>query len=242
MKFDNETGKKLLIGGMLIVFVLIAASYLLESDNVKTFVNGDEVNRDGVAIGALATTPDYYEFYTGETMDITMDVTNDQIEEFDFKVVIWEGPTAGSKETEIFESEQLTLDVGENFVFSTEYRVPLEPGIYYYSAISYYAPVGYANFGQYDDGTSFVIEVISLGPDAPTATPTETGTPTTTPTETGTPTATPTETADNGDDTEDDGTDSDFTDDENFKLAVGISLGIFLIIIGYFAIRNKWLD
>ena len=250
MKFDNETGKKLLIGGMLIVFILIAASYLFASDNVTTFVNGDEVSGDGIAIGSVATTPDFYEFYTGETMDITVDVTNNQNQEFDFKVVIWEGPTAGSKETEIFESEQLTLEVGENFVFSTDYKVPLEPGIYYYSTISYYAPVGFSNFGQYDDGTNFAIEVISLGPgtpyDTPTTDDTPTGTPTATPTPDAdeTPTATPTETVDNGDGTED-GDEEDpyaFIDDENFKIAVGISVALLFVIFGYFAIRNKWLD
>lgn len=242
MKIDDELTKKLLIGGMVIIFILIAASYTFDKDNIKLFVNGDEVGKDIITIGSIASTADKYEFDPGEKMEISMDVTNDRNVEYDFKVKVWEEKTLGSEEIIVFESDPVTIEKDRSFTFSTEYTVPLEPGIYFISTLSYYAPVGHMNFARYDDGTYFTITVLDNPPviyndteeptETPTATGTETGTPT--PTATGTPSL---------DVTDDDESIFDFVDleDEYTKIFIGIFAVLFVLIVGYFALRN-WIE
>jgi len=231
---------------MTLAFVLIVASYLCEPDNVQIYVNGDEVDKDAVVTGSVAATPDIYKLDPNEIMEISAKVTNERDGDYDFKVVVWEGPSVGSQDTKIFESESITIKESQFVTFSKYYQVPLEPGTYYYSIISYYAPVGHPNFGQYDDGTNFAIEVLDTTPivydDTPTATATPT--PTVTPTETATPNATATPmniTVDGVEDEEPLFDPIDF-EDENFKMVIGIVVAMLIVILGYFVIRNKWLD
>lgn len=239
MKIDNEFMKRLLIGGMVIIFIMIAASYVFEKDNVTLFVNGDEVKKDIITIGSIASTADKYEFDPGEKMEISMDVTNDRSQEYDFKVKVWEEKTLGSQETIVFESDPVTIGKDESFTFSTEYIVSLEPGMYFISTVSYYAPVGHPNFARHDDGTHFKIVVLDNPPVVYEDDIEEISTPTPTPTATGTPISLITDVP--YPITEDDGYISRIIDleDEKTQMGIGLITMALVFIVGLFIIRYR---
>ena len=238
MKIDNELTKKLLISGMVILFILIAASYIFEEDNVKLFVNGDEVKRDIITIGSIASTADKYEFDPGEKMEISMDVTNDRFTDYDFKAKVWEEKTLGSQEVVVFESDPVTIEKDKSFTFSTEYRVPLEPGTYFISTISYYAPVGHMNFATHDDGTYFTIEVLDTTPVLPEVNDTIAETPE--PTPTGTPISLVTDVPCPVTEYEDELIFGVIDlEDEKTQMGIGLIIMALIPIIGFFVIRYK---
>lgn len=234
MKIDNEFMKKLLIGGMIVLFMLIAASYAFEKDNVTLFVNGDEVKRDVITIGSIASIADKYKFDPGEKMEISMDVTNDRNQDYDFKVKVWEEKTLGSQEIVAFESDPVTIEESKSFTFSTEYTVPLEPGTYFISTISYYAPVGHMNFATYDDGTYFSIVVLDNPPVTPE--PTEEATEEAT----GTPTVNDTDIPPSSVTGEDDYLFGIIDlEDESTQIGIALIIMILIPVIGFFVIRYK---
>lgn len=205
MKIDKELTKKLLVVGAMVLFVGL---FLLYSDDedVSVFVNGDEVSKTTLSIGSIASTADTYEFAPGETMILTMAVTNNQNQEYDFSVTVWEEISIGSQDIEVFKSVPITLDEGQSHTFTTDIIVPFEPGTYFYSTVSYYSPVGFFEYSMYNSGTYFSVTVLDI---TPVSTPTPEGTPVATPTPdiddttppgvTGTPGITGTPSIDDGD-------------------------------------------
>jgi len=240
MKIDTEFMKKLLVGGMAFVFILILISCISEKDNVAIFVNGDEVSRDAITIGSIVTTADTYEFNPGETMEISMVVMNKFDGDYDFTVTVWEEKELASQEVVAFESEPVTIQTGDSHTFSTEHKVPLEPGEYFYSIISFYSPVGHPNFATYDDGAYFKIKVLDTTPvaDGSDVIVTETPVPTETDTEVGTPIATSTPATVGAEEDEDDTPWIDL-DDEPTQIGIALIIMASIPIIGFFVIRRK---
>lgn len=238
MKINKELAKGLLLGGMVVLFILIAMSYAFDKDNVEIFVNGDKIDRDIISIGSIASTADKYEFDPEEEIDISMKVTNDLNQDYDFKVMVWKENILGSKEIIVYESDPVTIEKDKSFTFSTEYRVPLEPGTYFISTISYYAPIGHMNFATYDDGTYFIITVLDTTPvvhendaeETPTPTPTATGTPITLVTDVPCPI-----------ETYDEESFFDFIDleDENTQIGIALIIMALIPVIGFFVIRYR---
>lgn len=238
MKIDNDLMKKVLIGGMALVFIMIAMTYAFEKDNVKIFVNGDEVEKDTITIGSVISTTDVYEYDPNENIEISAVVTNDRNQDYDFIVKVWEETSLSSQDNEIYESDPVTIAEGETFTFLIEHNVPLEPGTYFYSIKSYYAPVGHINFATYDDGTYFTVTVLDTTPvtydndveEIETPEPTATGTPITLVTDIPCPV------------TEEDDKPLIDLDDENTQIGIGLIIMVLIPIIGYFAIRHKKKD
>ena len=241
MKFDSELMKKILIGGAVIVFILFALSLLGDKDNTVVFVDGDAISEGIPSLGSVGALSDAYEYDPGEVMEVSMVVTNDRDDDYDFMVKMWEEKTFGSQEVLAYESLPVTIKKGQSHTFTTEYQVPLEPGGCFYSIVSYFAPVGHSNFATYDDGDFFLINVLDTTPVAeddgtPTATdtpePTETGTPATT----GTPLIT-----DVPPSVIEDEDDRPLIDLEDETTQIGIALIIMasIPIIGFFIIRYR---
>ena len=240
MKFDSEFGKKLLIGGAVVVFILFAMSLIGEKDNTVIFVDGDLVDEGIPSLGSIGASADAYYFDPGETMEVSIWVTNDRDDDYDFMVKMWEEKTFGSQEVLAYESLPVTIKEGQTHTFTTEYQVPLEPGEYFYSIVSYYAPVGHSNFATYDDGDFFMIEVLDTTPVAEDdGTPTATDTPE--PIETGTPIVTdgPTPVTDVvGVEDEDEEPLIDL-DDETTQIGIALIIMASIPIIGFFVIRYR---
>ena len=240
MKFDSEFGKKLLIGGAVVVFILFAMSLIGEKDNTVIFVDGDLVDEGIPSLGSIGASADAYYFDPGETMEVSIWVTNDRDDDYDFMVKMWEEKTFGSQEVLAYESLPVTIKEGQTHTFTTEYQVPLEPGEYFYSIVSYYAPVGHSNFATYDDGDFFMIEVLDTTPVAEDdGTPTATDTPE--PIETGTPIVTdgPTPVTDVvGVEDEDEEPLIDL-DDEATQIGIALIIMALIPITGFFVIRYR---
>ena len=240
MKLDSELGKKLLIGSAIVVFLFFALTLISEKDNTVIFVNGDVVDEAIPSLGSVSAFYDAYYFDPGETMEISVKVTNDRNDDYDFSVKVWEEKVLGSQEVLAFESLPVTIKEGQTHTFTTEYQVPLEPGEYFYSIVSYYAPVGHSNFATYDDGDSFMIEVLDTTPVAEDdGTPTATDTPE--PIETGTPIVTdgPTPVTDVvGVEDEDEEPLIDL-EDETTQIGIALIIMASIPIIGFFVIRYR---
>lgn len=240
MKFDSELMKKILIGGAVVVFVLFALSLLGDKDNTVVFVDGDAISEGIPSLGSVRALSDAYEYDPGETMEISIVVTNERDDDHDFSVKVWEEKVFGSQEVLAFESLPVTIKEGQSHTFTTEYQVPLEPGECFYSIVSYYAPVGHPNFATYDDGDFFMIKVLDTTPVAEDdGTPTATDTPE--PTETGTPIVTdgPTPvTAVVGVEDEEDIPLIDL-DDESTQIGIALIIMASIPIIGFFVIRYR---
>lgn len=173
MKIDKELIKKLLVVGAMVLFIGLFLLYTDDKD-VSVFVNGDEVSKVTLSIGSIASTADTYEFAPGETMILTTAVTNNQNQEYDFSVTVWEEISIGSQDTEVFKSVPITLAEGQSHTFTADIIVPFEPGTYLYSTLSYYSPVGFSEYLMYDDGTYFSVTVLDI---TPVSTPTPEGSP-----------------------------------------------------------------
>ena len=240
MKFDSELMKKILIGGAVVVFVLFALSLLGDKDNTVVFVDGDAISEGIPSLGAVGALSDAYEYDPGETMEVSMVVTNNRDDDYDFMVKMWEEKTFGSQEILAYESLPVTVKKGQSYTFTTEYQVPLEPGECFYSIVSYFAPVGHSNFATYDDGDFFMIKVLDTTPVAEDdGTPTATDTPE--PTETGTPLVTdvpPPVTGDAGVEDEEDRPLIDL-DDEATQIGIALIIMALIPITGFFVIRYR---
>ena len=240
MKFDSELMKKILIGGAVVVFILFALSLLGDKDNTVVFVDGDAISEGIPSLGSIGASADAYYFDPGETMEVSIWVTNDRDDDYDFMVKMWEEKTFGSQEVLAYESLPVTIKEGQTHTFTTEYQVPLEPGEYFYSIVSYYAPVGHSNFATYDDGDFFMIEVLDTTPVAEDdGTPTATDTPE--PIETGTPIVTdgPTPVTDVvGVEDEDEEPLIDL-DDEATQIGIALIIMALIPITGFFVIRYR---
>ena len=240
MKFDSEFGKKLLIGGAVVVFILFAMSLIGEKDNTVIFVDGDLVDEGIPSLGSIGASADAYYFDPGETMEVSIWVTNDRDDDYDFMVKMWEEKTFGSQEVLAYESLPVTIKEGQTHTFTTEYQVPLEPGECFYSIVSYFAPVGHSNFATYDDGDFFMIKVLDTTPvaeDEGDVTVTETPTPTAT----ATPLVTdvpPAVAGDAGVEGEEDIPLIDL-DDESTQIAIALIIMASIPIIGFFVIRYR---
>lgn len=241
MKFDSELMKKILIGGAVIVFILFAISLLSDKDNTNVFVDGDAVTEGIPSLGSVGAFGDAYEYDPGETMEVSITITNDRDDDYDFMVKMWEEKTFGSQEVLAYESIPVTIIKGQSHTFTTEYQVPLEPGGCFYSIVSYYAPVGHSNFAMYDDGDFFLINVLDTTPVAEDeGTPTATDTPEPTPTDTPIVTDGPTPVTDivRAEDDEEDRPLIDL-DDENTQIGIALIIMASIPIIGFFVIRYR---
>ena len=240
MKFDSELMKKILIGGALVVFILFAFSLLGDKDNAVVFVDGDVVSDDIPSLGSVGAFGDAYEYNPGETMEVSITITNERDNDYDFVVKMWEEKDFDSQGVPVFESLPVTIKKGQFHIFTTEHQVPLEPGGLFYSVVSYYAPVGHSNFAVYDDGDFFYIVVLDTTPVAEDdGTPTVTDTPE--PTETGTPIVTngPLPVTDVvGVEDEEDRPLIDL-DDEATQIAIALIVMVLIPITGFFVIRYR---
>lgn len=242
MKLDSEFGKKLLIVGAVVIFLFFALSLISEKDNTVIFVDGDVVDEGIPSLGSIGALSDAYEYDPGETMKVSMLVTNDRDDDYDFMVKMWEEKVFGSQEILAYESLPVTIKKGQSHTFTTEYQVPLKPGECFYSIVSYYAPVGHSNFATYDDGDFFMIKVLDTTPVAEDdGTPTATDTPEPTPTPTTTPLVTDVPPPVAGDTGIEDEEDRPLIDLEDEPTQIGIALIIMasIPIIGFFIIRYR---
>lgn len=175
MKIDKENKKKFLIGGMAIVFVLIFLSYTTDTDQTRISVDSVDISKPVPFLEFIEIPSPKHTFNPDDTINISATVTNALHNGYDFKVKAWEEKIPGSEQLLVMESFTVPIHNYQTHTFSFQFHVPSEPGEYRYSIIPYYSVKNQSNFGKYDDGGSFTIEVLDTTPDT-TATQSTTNT------------------------------------------------------------------
>ena len=89
--------------------MLFAISLLGDKDNTVVFVDGDAISEGIPSLGSVGAFADAYEYNPGETMEVSITVTNERDDDYDFMVKMWEEEDFGSDGIVFYESLPVTI-------------------------------------------------------------------------------------------------------------------------------------